>query len=138
MREHWLGIIGRIDIQVDGWLPHMRLHPRVLAFEFDRLRGRKRQRIHGRAQNVAAGVLVEFAAILDQLNQLKLLVQRTAERRRQYSAGAIRHNERGFALVGFVGFGNLFDGFIALPCALVVVFVRGGPVHQILRHSSQS
>ena len=65
LREYRLGIIAGIYIQVDGWLPHMRLHPRMLAFEFDGLRGRKSQRIHRGAQNVAAGVFVKFAAILD-------------------------------------------------------------------------
>ena len=76
-----------IHVQVNRRLPHMRLHPRMLALEFNGLRGRKRQRIHGRAQNIAAGMLVEFASILDQLHKFRLLVkfvlQKNAARVRQ-------------------------------------------------------
>src|SRR5207302_5304381 len=75
LREYRLGIVGGVYVQVNRRLPHMRLHPCMLPFEFDGLGGRKRQRIHGRAQNVAASMFVEFASVLEQLYKFWLLVK---------------------------------------------------------------
>ena len=107
----------------------------MLALEFNGLRGRKRQRVDGRAQDVAAGVLVELAAVLDQFDKLRLVVERIQQKNTarigQAQAG---DNERRFTFVRFVGLGNLLDGFIALTRAFAVVFICGGPVHHLLGH----
>ena len=111
----------------------------MLAFELNGLGGRKRQRVDGRAHYVASRMLVEFASVLDQFHQLRLVIegvqQKDAAGIGQPQAG---DDQRGFTLVGFVGLGDLLDGLVALAVALLLYLSVAGQSTMSLGTSSQS
>src|SRR5258707_12153035 len=95
-----------------------------------------RQRFNGRAQDVPSSMLVEFSAVLLQLQQLRLALksvqqEHTTAFRKAHSGG----RGRSCRLSGFIIPGNLLHACRALGLALLVVLFRGWPINQTVRNS---
>src|SRR6185437_13534456 len=122
-----------IHVNKNYWLTRMRLGLCVRTFEFNRLLGRKRQRIDGSAQNVFSCVLVEFAAVLRQLHQLRLVLVGVEQKDASAIGQVQARSSHGWRWLGRICFfGSFFHHFCTQTSPLFVVFLGGCPVHQLV------